>query len=111
MFNPRSTIARKNNTSTHIPRQQHKPAPRHTTRRRTFHVLYMLSTYTCDLLKRYGSNGKNESSGLDPRPRPPAFVTLDGVHALPDTDKDDRGVEQEKLEPTVIVWDTCGRCA
>lgn len=40
------------------------------------------------------------------------MVTLDGVHMLLDRDVDDadRGVEQEKLEPTVIVCDTCGRC-
>lgn len=40
------------------------------------------------------------------------MVTLDGVHMLPDMDMDeaDLGVEQEKLEPIVIVCDTCGRC-
>lgn len=27
-----------------------------------------------------------------------------------DMDDDDRGVEQEKLEPTVMVCDTCDRC-
>lgn len=91
------------------------PSPRPScVRIRTFHELYMPATYACDLLSRYGSNGKNESSGLDPLPSPPALVTLDGVHMLPDMDMDpdeeERGVEQEKLEPTVIVCDTCGRC-
>ncbi len=50
---------------------------------------------------------------MEPRPRPPALVTapLDGVHMLLDMDIDEaeRGVEQEKLDPTVIVCDTCGR--
>lgn len=27
-----------------------------------------------------------------------------------DMEDADLGVEQEKLDPTVIVWDTCGRC-
>lgn len=51
---------------------------------------------------------------MDPLPSPPALVTLgvEGVHMPPDrdTDEEDRGVEQEKLEPIVIACDTCGRC-
>lgn len=70
----------------------------------------MVSTYACDLLKRYGSNGKNESSGLDPRPRPPALVTRVGVHEVLLADTAERGVEQAKLEPKVIVCDTWGAC-
>lgn len=69
----------------------------------------MAATYTCDLLKRYGSNGKNESSGLDPLPNPPALVTLEGVHVPLDADADERGVEKEKPEPIVMVCDTSGR--